>query len=498
MSGAQSFLEMRGITKRFPGTVALNKVNLELRTGEILGLLGENGAGKSTLIKILSGAYQPDEGEIYIQGERQKFASPKEASGKGIGIIYQELNYLNDLTVAENIFLNRLPRTRVLRNVDWKRMKADAQAILTELKSSINPGAAMRELSVSEKQIVEIAKAISQDLKFLVMDEPTSALSERETELLLDIVKQMTARGVGVIYISHRIEELFHLAGRVQILRDGEVVGERRIETTSRDELVSLMVGRKVDSMYPKRDIAKGEEALRVQSLCSSGVRDISFSIRKGEILGVFGLMGAGQTEMAKAVFGAVRKTTGEIHVEGRRVSIGSPSDAIAAGIAYLSDERKADGLILVQSVKQNISTASLKDVSRPLRIDGKKESRNAEEWRQKLGIKTPSVDAAVEYLSGGNQQKVVLAKWLQTDPKVLILNNPTRGIDVGAKSELYNLMEAACEKGLGVLMISYELPEILQLSDRVLVMCEGRLTAELNKDELTQEKLMHIAVGEK
>jgi ABC-type sugar transport system ATPase subunit len=489
---------MRGITKRFPGTVALNKVNLELKTGEILGLLGENGAGKSTLIKILSGAYQPDEGEIYIQGEKQRFATPKEASEKGIGIIYQELNYLNDLTVAENIFLNRLPRTRVFRNVDWKKLNADAQIILTELKSSINPRASMRDLSVSEKQIVEIAKAISQDLKFLVMDEPTSALSERDTELLLDIVKQMTARGVGVIYISHRIDELFHLAGRVQILRDGEVVGERKIETTNRDELVSLMVGRKVDSMYPKRDVAKGGEALVVKSLCTGTVQDVSFTLRKGEILGVFGLMGAGQTEMAKAIFGAVRKTAGEVHVDGRRVSIASSSDAIAAGIAYLSDERKADGLILVQSVKQNISTASLKDVSRPFRIDTKKESRNAEEWRQKLGIKTPSVEAAVEYLSGGNQQKVVLAKWLQTNPKVLILNNPTRGIDVGAKSELYNLMEDACEKGLGVIMISYELPEILQLSDRVLVMCEGRLTAEFQKEELAQEKLMHSAVGEK
>jgi ribose transport system ATP-binding protein len=498
MTGAQSFLEMRGITKRFPGTIALNNVSLELRTGEVLGLLGENGAGKSTLIKILSGAYQPDEGEIYIQGERQKFDTPKEASEKGIGIIYQELNYLNDLTVAENIFLNRFPRKKLFGNVDWQKMYRDAETILDGLKSSISPRADMRDLSVSEKQIVEIAKALSQELKFLIMDEPTSALSERETELLLDMVRQMTERGVGVIYISHRLEELFHLAGRVQILRDGEVVGERRIETTNRDELVGLMVGRKVESMYPKRDIGKGAEVLRVQSLSSAYVQNISFALRKGEILGVFGLMGAGQTEMAKSVFGAVRKTSGEIFVEGRRVSIGSPSDAISAGIAYLSDERKLDGLILVQSVRENISTASIKNISNPLRIDTKLEARKAEEWKLKLGIKTPTVDTAVEYLSGGNQQKVVLAKWLQTDPKVLILNNPTRGIDVGAKNELYNLMEDACEKGLGVIMISYELPEILQLSDRVLIMCEGRLTAEFSKEELTQEKLMHSAVGEK
>ena len=491
-------LQMRGITKKFPGTVALNKVDLELRPGEVLGLLGENGAGKSTLIKILSGAYHPDEGEILIDGERQVFATPKAASEKGIGIIYQELNYLNDLTVAENVFLNRFPRTKTLRNVDWRRMNDEAEKILRELLSSINPRSYMRDLAVSEKQIVEIAKAISQDLRFLVMDEPTSALSERESDHLLGMVGQMAGRGVGIIYISHRLEELFKVAARVQILRDGEVVGERQMDDTNRDDLVRLMVGRKLESMYPKREIKKGDVVLRVRGLNSESLNDISFDLKKGEILGVFGLMGAGQSEMARCIFGADKRTSGEIEIEGRSADIGSPSEAIQSGIAYLSDERKADGLILRQSVKQNITTASIEKITRRFRIDRRLEKRKAEDWKQKLDIKAPSIEISAENLSGGNQQKVVLAKWLETEPQVLILNNPTRGIDVGAKVEIYTLMEDACEKGLGVVMISYELPEILQLSDRVLVMCEGRLSAELRKEELTQEKLMHSAVGEK
>jgi len=491
-------LQMRGITKRFPGTVALHKVDLELRAGEVLGLLGENGAGKSTLIKILSGAYHPDEGEIFIDGEKQVFATPKAASEKGIGIIYQELNYLNDLSVAENIFLNRFPRTKGFRNVDWRRMNDHAERILRELLSPIDPRSYMRDLAVSEKQIVEIAKAISQDLRFLVMDEPTSALSEREADHLLEMVGQMAERGVGVIYISHRLEELFKVAGRVQVLRDGEVVGLRQMDGTNRDELVRLMVGRKLESMYPKREIKKGDVVLKVRGLSSDYLRDISFDLRKGEILGLFGLMGAGQSEMARCIFGAEKRTSGDVEIDGKSANIASPSDAIRSGIAYLSDERKADGLILTQSVKQNITTASIKKITRQLRIDRRLERRKADEWKRRLDIKAPSVEVNAESLSGGNQQKVVLAKWLETDPKVLILNNPTRGIDVGAKVEIYTLMEDACEKGLGVVMISYELPEILQLSDRVLVMCEGKLSAEFDKEELTQEKLMHSAVGEK
>lgn len=492
----QYLLEMRNITKQFPGVLALNKVSLELRAGEVLALLGENGAGKSTLIKILSGAYSPDEGEIWIEQERQNYKTPREANEKGVSIIYQELNYLNDLTVAENIFLNRYPRKK-RGSVDWKGMNAKASEILKTLEVDLSPTRLMHELSVAEKQLVEIAKALSHQMKILIMDEPTSALSEKEALHLMNLVRKLRESGTGIIFISHRLDELFDIADRIMVMRDGERVGVTKTSDATRDELIALMVGRKVSSFYPKREIKKKETVLEVKNISTDFLQDISFSVKKSEILGIFGLMGAGRSELARCIAGIQKMNGGEVFVDGKKISTKRPSDTIHSGIAYVTAERKKDGLILNQSVKENIMTAALDQYSSPLRINRKMEKSVADEWKDKLSIKTPDINTTVNSLSGGNQQKVVLAKWLTTKPKVLILNEPTRGIDVGAKSEIYHLMEDFCEEGLGVVMISSELPEILQLSDRVLVMCEGRLTAEFSKEEMTQERLMQGAVGE-
>jgi ABC-type sugar transport system ATPase subunit len=489
-------LEMKGIRKKYPGVLALNNVDLELRKGEVLALLGENGAGKSTLIKVLSGACAPESGEIHILGKLQKYTTPKEAADIGISIIYQELNYLNDLTVAENIFLNRLPVKKPFGSVDWRRIRKDARGILAGLNVSIDDNALMRDLSVAEKQLVEIAKALSRKMKILVMDEPSSALSDKEVARLLELVKQMANEGVGVIYISHRLDELFGIADRVQVMRDGERVGVLSMSETTREELVQLMVGRKLKAMYPKRSVEKKEVVLKVENLQTDYLKNISFHVRAGEILGVFGLMGSGRTEMANCLFGAARKKSSTVEIGGKRARINSPKDAIKAGLGYMTSERKKDGLIMIQSVSENIMTASINEVSSAFRMNRRIEKTRALFWKEKLDIKTPDIGSVVEGLSGGNQQKVVLSKWLQTKPKVLLLNEPTRGIDVGAKVEIYKLLEGLCEEGVGIVMISSELQEILQLSDRVIVLSEGRLAAQFDREELTQERVMHSAVG--
>jgi ribose transport system ATP-binding protein len=490
-------LQMKQITKRFPGVLALKAVDLELCCGEVLALLGENGAGKSTLIKILSGVYRQDEGTIFIEGEPQNYTSPREANDRGVSVIYQELNYLNDLTVAENIYLNRWPLTKAGR-VDWKQLQRDAKEVLRSLDVDIPTNRLMRDLSVAEKQLVEIAKALSQKMKILVMDEPTSALSEKEADKLMELVRKLREAGTGIIFISHRLDELFLIADRVLVMRDGERVGVVKISDARRDELVQMMVGRKVESFYPKREIEKKDIALEVKNVTTEYLKDISFHVRSGEILGVFGLMGAGRTELARCVFGTQKMKNGSFAVCGREVRIKKPMDAIRNGIGYVTAERKKDGLILIQSVKDNIMTASLDRVSKPYKINGKAEQEIAEKWQKNLAIRTPNTNTIVNGLSGGNQQKVALAKWLATEPKVLILNEPTRGIDVGAKTEIYRLMEDFCEAGLGIVMVSSELPEILQIADRVIVMCEGALTAEFSHSEATQQKLMHSAIGEK
>jgi ribose transport system ATP-binding protein len=488
---------MKKITKRFPGVLALDEVDLELYEGEVLALLGENGAGKSTLLKILSGAYQKDDGTVIINGQRREFRSPKEASNAGISVIYQELNYVPDLCVAENIFLGRIPTKGKYGPVNWERMYQDASDILEYMGVNINPKALMNNLSVAEKQLVEIAKAISQNMKILVMDEPTAALSDTEVEKLFNIVKSMKDKRISVIYISHRLEELFEISERVLVLRDGKRVKDVVTNDTDRDELVRLMVGRKIEDMYPKKDLESGDVLLEVKDLSSkNGVKDINFSLRKREILGLFGLMGAGRNELANTLFGVEIPTSGEIHVEGKLKKIRSPIDAIKAGIALVPSDRKTEGLILGMKVRENITIATIDKLTRGPSLDLKQEKLKANQWISDFNIRTPSSEAIAENLSGGNQQKIVLAKWLEANPKILILNEPTRGIDVGAKVEIYQLMEKFCEQGLGVIMISSELPEVLALSDRIVVMCEGQLTGEFTRLEATQEKLMHCAIG--
>lgn len=487
-------LEMKGITKVFPGVKALDQVDLTLRRGEVLALLGENGAGKSTLIKVLSGAYVPEEGEIILDGTRCQFTEPCDGFEKGISIVYQELNYLNDLTIGENIFLGCLPKKRGL--IDWKTVKLESEKALKGVGFKTNPNRIMKTLSMAEKQLVEIAKAIYRNKKVLILDEPTSALNKEEVVFLLDLVRKVAKTGVGVIYISHRLEEIFKVADRVEILRDGKSIDTFDVSSVDEDTLISKMVGRDISVMYPKTSIEIGDVLMVVNNLHSRRVRNINFNVRRGEILGVFGLMGSGRTAMAEAIFGRDRLLQGTIRIEGEEVKIKSPQDAKRAGIGYVPSERKSEGLILSHSVKSNISTATIGMLKRNGLINSKIERQNAKYWIEKFSIKTPSPDTLVNSLSGGNQQKVVLAKWLQSNPKILILNEPTRGIDVGAKVEIYKLMESLCENGMGVVMISSELPEVLALSDRIIVLAEGTVVGEVSDRKLmTQELLMKYAM---
>lgn len=491
----ETILEMKGITKIFPGVKALDNVNLELYRGEVLALLGENGAGKSTLIKVLSGVFVPEEGEIILEGKKCNFSKPGDGYDSGISIIYQELNYLNDLTIAENIFLGRLPKKNGL--IDWKTVKTEANKALKTIKFNTDSGRAMKTLSIAEKQLVEIAKAVNRNMKVLVMDEPTSALNKEEVDFLLKLVREIAKTGVSVIYISHRMEEIYKVGDRVEILRDGKSIDTFNVADVDEDTLISKMVGRDIKSMYAKSEVPIGDVVFEASDICSNTVKKINFNVRRGEILGVFGLMGSGRTAMAETIFGRERITKGTIKIEGKEVKIKSPQDAKRAGIGYVPSERKTEGLILSHSVKNNISTATIKSLKKNGLINNKIERKNAKFWIDKFSIKTPSADTIVNSLSGGNQQKIVLAKWLQSNPKVLILNEPTRGIDVLAKVEIYRLMESLCENGMAVIMISSELPEILALSDRVIVVAEGTIVGSVSDRKImTQELLMKYAIS--
>lgn len=489
-------LEMRGISKEFPGVKALNNVDLELDSGEVLALLGENGAGKSTLLKILAGAYMPDSGEIFIEGEKQTFKTPSDAKAKGVGIIYQELYFYDELSVAENIFAGKLLMKNKLV-VDWRSIHDKSKTILEKLGTHIDPNQKMKTLSTAQKQLVEIAKALVSNVKILVMDEPTSALNDVEVEKLLNTVKELASSGIGIIYISHKLEELFAVADRVQIMRDGERIDSIPMSSTTTSDLIRMMVGREIKDMYPKEIIPAGDVVFEVQNLQNEKLKGISFHVKSGEILGVFGLMGSGRTEMCKSIFGASHLDKGVIIKNGKEVKIRNVSDAKKAGIAYLPNERKTEGLILSDSVKDNLYNAVINIYTKlfGMVIDQKRASRNSEKWIRELSISTPSGNTPVGSLSGGNQQKVVLGKWLETNPDVIILNEPTRGIDVGAKVQIYKLIEDLCKKGMAVILVSSEQAEILSLTDRVIVLCEGRLTGELNREEYSQESLMELAL---
>ncbi len=497
---AELALEMRNITKTFPGVQALDHVSFSCRVGEIHALVGENGAGKSTLMKILAGALQPDpeSGEITLKGKRVDLTSPAEAQRLGVSIIYQEFNLLPWLSVAENILLGRLPRN-AFGVVNWKRVYAEAQKPLDALGLSLDLRAPVIDLSVAQQQIVEIAKALSLQSDLMIMDEPSAVLAGHELERLFELIRMLRSHGVTVIYISHRLDEVFEIADRATVLKDGQVMGTLDVRETDSTTLIRMMVGRTLDETFPTVANGKGEPALAVKNLSCSrlGLKDISFTLNRGEILGLAGLVGAGRSEMARALFGIEPIDSGEIWVNGKRAHIRNPQDAVGLGIGFVPEDRKTQGLVLSLSTRQNLTLSILDRLTNLGLLDERRERQVVQKAISDLAIKTPSPEQEVQYLSGGNQQKVVLAKWLTANPQVIILDEPTRGIDVGTKVEMYHLMRELARRGTGVIMISSELPEILGMSDRILVMSRGRIMGELNHAEATEERILKLAIGE-
>lgn len=490
----EPILRIKGVSKAFPGVQALTDVDFEAYPGEVVALLGENGAGKSTLMKILAGAYTKDSGHIYLGGSEIELTSPHHAQSLGISIIYQEFNLVPTQTVAANIFTGREPLRegigRTIKLVDRRRMEQEAQKLLDVVGAHVLPTELIRNLPVAERQLVEIAKALSFDSRVIIMDEPTSALGKDETETLFEIIRSLKAQGRSVIFITHRLNEVFRIADRIVVLRDGRLVGSAPVNTVDIDKVIGMMVGRSLSQMYQKENADIGDVILEVTGLTRHGtVEDMSFQLRRGEILGVAGLVGAGRTETARLLFGADAKDAGEIWIEGQYADIHSPEDAIRAGISLVPEDRGNQGLILLLTVYKNEVLPTMSHYSRFGLLDGAQLEKLAQDYVQRLNIRTPNLEQKVMYLSGGNQQKVVLAKWLMSNPKVLILDEPTRGIDVGAKSEIYALMSQLARNGIGIIMISSELPEILAMSDRVMVMCEGRVTGILNHDELQNQE---------
>ena len=504
-------LEMKNIIKDFPGVRALDNVNFEARSGELLALVGENGAGKSTLMKVLSGVwpYPTYEGEIYIRKELKRFRNTRDAEASKVAIIYQELNLIPELTVAENIFLDR-QFTNALGIVNWSKLYSETQKLLDELNiSEFNPTDKVKELTVGKQQMVEIAKALSKDAEILVFDEPTSALTDKEVEALFEIIRKLKQQGVCMSYISHKMEELQQIADRMIVLRDGKTIGEvTPMSEITLDQIISRMVGRDIKDMFPKKEFKRAEKVLEVKNFevdhplipGEKLVNGASFNAYKGEILGISGLMGSGRTDLVIGIFGAYSKMArGEVVLEGEKLDLNSPREAIKAGVGLVTEDRKAMGLVLGQSVLHNMMISSLETVANKLSIINKaKERKLAKGYVEQLNIKTPGLNVAIDTLSGGNQQKVVVAKWLNTKPKVLVLDEPTRGIDVGAKVEIYNLLNKLVEDGVTVIIISSELPEVMGMSDRILVMCEGEIVAKLTRAEATKEAIREYATGSK
>lgn len=489
-----SLVQMKNIAKSFSGTKVLKGVNLELGHGEILALLGENGAGKSTLMKILSGIYSKDSGEIYLDGELCHFQNPKEAQNKGVAIIHQEMNLCNDLSVSENIFLGREVMDGLRLN--HKKMDEEAQKILDDLGISMKSTELAGDLKVSEQQMVEIAKALSQDAKVLIMDEPTSALSRKEIEDLFRVIRKLRDEGRGIIYISHRLDELRAIADKVSILRDGENVISGDLKDFSINDIIRHMVGREIQDKFPRILCEKGKEILRVENLnAGPKVRDISFSLYEGEILGIAGLMGAGRTEMTRALFGVDEKTSGKIYLFGEEVKTNTPKDSIELGMALIPEDRRKDGLCTDLSIRENISLPNLDSMKNSLGVLSKElELKISEDTIKSLNVKAKDREMISKNLSGGNQQKVVLGKWLVRNPKVILFDEPTRGIDIGAKVEIYQIMNELKKKGVGVLFISSEMEEVLGMSDRILIFCDGRITGELSREEANQENILKLA----
>jgi len=491
-----TILHMRGISKEFPGVKALNNVDFDLRKGEVHALVGENGAGKSTLIKILAGVYRADEGEIWLKGNKITTHGTKAMLDCGVSVIYQELNLIPYLSVAENIFLGREP-LKGNGLIDWKTMYAKVQEILEPFKIEIDPRTKVYTLGIAYRQIVEIAKALSLDSEVIVMDEPTATLTGHETERLFEMIDTLKTKGFAVIYISHRLEEIRRVADRVTVLRDGEKIITDDLKNLTIGDIIKLMVGREVKEKYPKEDIPAGDVLLDVENLTKEGVcENVSFALRKGEILGIAGLVGAGRTEMIQLLFGYQKRDKGKITIKGRAVQIKKPQDAVREGMGLIPEERKNQGLVVGLSVFDNVSLSILDRFAVSGFLKGKILRGLVDDIIQKISIKTPTPRQLVKNLSGGNQQKVVLAKWFLRNCEIYIFDEPTRGIDVGAKVEIYRLMESLAQHGAGIIMISSELPEVLNMSDRILVMYNGRIVKEFARSDATQEMILSYAIG--
>ncbi|MCD7954757.1 MAG: sugar ABC transporter ATP-binding protein [Lachnospiraceae bacterium] len=487
-------VKMQNVHKNFAGIVALKGVDFYLKPGEIHALVGENGAGKSTLMKILSGAYTADSGEIYIDGEKVSIGNPRKGKELGVGIVYQELELADELTVAENIFIDSLGRNGI---INWKKLNARAEEIMNSLGFNINVKNLVRNISVAYKQMVEIAKALSENARILILDEPTAVLSPRETEKLFETLKRLRDLGVSIVYISHRMDEIFSICDSVTIMRDGEVTGNGSIKDFTVDEVVERMIGRKLLNMYPYRESRIGEPVLEVEELTGGVFENINFNVRCGEILGLFGLVGSGRTEIARAVFGADPVKSGKVVLDGKTVKLRTPSQAKREGIALIPESRKEQGLVLEKAISENLTYCNINRISKPRGIlRRQKEKKLAEELVKKLSIKAPNIYNPVSSLSGGNQQKVVIAKWLTTNSKVMIMDEPTRGVDVGAKVEIYNIMNDLTDQGVGIIMISSELNEIIGMCDRVIVIDNGHKMGELVREDINEMNIMKLVVG--
>lgn len=491
-------LKMEHITKEFSGVKVLKDVSFTLRKGTVHALMGENGAGKSTLMKILNGIYKRTSGDIYLHGKKVEISSSQDSKALGIAMIHQELSAFSDLSVAANMFMGREVMNKSSLFMNKRKMNEECQKIFNKIGISINPKSIIGELSVAETQLVEIAKAVSSDAEIIVMDEPTSAITETEVEKLFKIIEDLKAEGKAIIYISHKMDEIFRISDEITVLRDGTFVGSDLSENLNHDKLITMMVGRALQQQFHKTENEIGEVLLEVRGLSREGkFKDINFQVRRGEILGIAGLMGAGRSEVVESVFGLMPKTAGEIYFKGKKAEIKKPKDAIDLGISFVSEDRKLVGLNLIGSLKENITLANLQDycLGRSF-IKRRMEESVSDEYIRKLNIRTTGREKLAGQLSGGNQQKVVLARWMSINPELLIMDEPTRGIDVGAKAEIYRLMDDFAKAGNSVIMISSEMPEVLAMSDRVLVMCEGEVTGSFNRDEVTQEKIMKAAAG--
>ena len=496
-----NILELKSITKVFPGVTALDNVEFNLKYAEIHAIVGENGAGKSTLVKIITGVYGMTSGEIKYLGENIKWKNSMESQNKGISAIYQDPTIYPDLNVTENIFMGHQKISNVTRKINWRYLYKRTQELLNSLGVGdiINPKEIVRGLSIAERQIVEIAKALSMDSKILIMDEPTASLSQRESENLFNIIKKLKTDGKSVILISHKPEDIFTIADRVSVYRDGKYIGTKDVDKLNKEELISMIVGRKIEMLFPKVDVEIGEEVLRVEKLYKKGVfKDVTFSLHKGEILGIAGLVGSGRTEVVETIFGITNLDEGKVFIYGNEIKVRNPRRVMNLGLGFITENRALNGLILDMNIMENITLPILKEISNKGFIEYKKVLKIAEEQKVKLEIKSPNLYQLVKNLSGGNQQKVAIAKWLTSKPKILILDEPTKGIDVATKSAIHEIMSNLASQGMAIIMISSELPEILGMSDNIVIMHEGIVTGYLNRKEATQESIMNFALSSK